>query len=101
VGDTHSEKFGKKFWSEQRVIRGPKFRGARQEALVVNPQLLGDFWTGHNFVEGLGVGSLGFKIAFDLGRGEVPEDKGDDLAFDKVEVNGCGNAQMALFCQVQ
>jgi len=104
VGCTHGEKFRKKFSSEQRIIGSPKFGGSRHETLVVNSQLLGDFGARHNFPEGhvpFRVRDLGVEISFDLGRGEMSEDKSDNLAFDEVEVNGCRKAHMALLGQVQ
>jgi len=84
-GRTHGEKFGKEFGSEQRIVSGPEFGGARHETLVVNPQLLCDFGTGHYFLESLiplRVGSLGVEISFDSGRGEGSEDESDNLTFD-------------------
>ena len=103
-GCTHGEKFGKQFGGEQRIISSPQFGGARQETLVINPQLLGNFRTGYHFLESLvplWVGGLGVEISFDSGRGEGSKDESDNLAFDEVEVNGCGKAQMTIFGQVQ
>jgi hypothetical protein len=31
----------------------------------------------------------------------VPKDKSNDLTFDEIEINGCGEAEMTLLCQVQ
>ena len=101
---THSEKFGKKFCSEQRVIGGPKFGGARNKTLVVDAQLLGDFGTRYHFLEGLipfWVRGLRVEISFDLGRGEGSEDESDDLALDEVKVNGRRKTQMAVPSQIQ
>ena len=104
MGYTHGKKFRKKFGSEQRVIGGPEFGGSRNEALIVDSKLLGDFRARDNFVKNLipfRVGSLGVEISFYLGRGEGSEDEGDGLAFYEIEVNGCRKTQMAFFCQVQ
>jgi hypothetical protein len=65
---------------------------------------LGDFWTGYDFLENLvpsRARGLGFEISFNLRRGEWPKDKGDDLALNEVEVNGCRKAEMAVVCQIQ
>jgi len=101
---TYGEKFGEKFGSEQRVIGGPEFRGSRQEALVIDSQFLSGFRARDNFLKNLipfWVRGLGVEIPFDLGRGDGSEDKGDDLAFDKVKVNGCRKTEMAFLCQIQ
>ena len=100
----HGEKFGKKFGSEQRIISSPELGGARHETLVVNPQLLGDFGTGHYFLKSsvpLWVGGLGVEVSFDSGRGEGSEDESDNLTFDEIEVDGCRKTQMTLLGQVQ
>jgi hypothetical protein len=104
VDCAHGEKFRKKFGSEQRVISGPEFGGTRHETLVVDSQLLGDFRTRNDLLNSVipfWVGGLGVEISFDLGRGEGPEDEGDDLAFDEVKVNRCGKTKMTLLHQVQ
>ena len=101
---THGEEFRKKFGGEQRVIGGPEFRGSRDESLVIDSQFLGDFRTRDNFPKSLvpfWVWGLGVEISFDLGRGLGSEDKGNDLAFDKVKVNRCRKTQVTLLCQVQ
>lgn len=103
-GRTHAEQFGKEFGSEQRIVRSPEFGGARHETLVVNPQFLCDFRTGHYFLESLiplRVGGLGVEVSFYSGRGEGSEDESDNLTFDEVEVDGCGKSQMTLLGQVQ
>ena len=89
-GDAHGEKFGKEFWSKQRVISGPELGGPGYEALVINSQFFRDFGIGGNFCKMVTLsrdGSPRFKIPFYLRRGEVPKDKSDDLAFLKVEVD--------------
>lgn len=104
VDCAHCEKFRKKFCSEQRVIGSPEFGGTRHETLVVDSQLLGDFRARDDFLKSLvpsRVGVLEVEISFDLGRREGPEDEGDDLAFDEVEVNRCGKTEMTLVRQVQ
>jgi hypothetical protein len=72
LDDAYSKQLGEEFWSEQRIIWGPEFGGTRDEILVVDSQLLGDFWTGDTFLENttlcLARGQR-FKILFGLGRG--------------------------------
>lgn len=46
-------------------------------------------------------GSERFEISFGLGKGEGSKDESNDLAFDKIEVKGHGETEVALFCQVQ
>lgn len=104
LDSTHGKKYREEFWSEQRVIWSPKFGGTGYETLVVDSQLLGDFWTGHNFAENVFprlTGDLRFEISFGLGKGYVSKDKSNDLAFDKIEVDRCRETKMALFCQIQ
>ena len=103
MGGTHGEKFRKKFRSKQRVIRSPESGGTRYETLVVNPQLLRGFWTRDNFMESLVLSWAGLRveIPFDLGGGEGPKDKSNDLAFDEVEIDGYRETEMAPFRQIQ